>query len=81
MFNPPHSFPNSDPYDDLKKRMTQHMQENRVDNHILELLQNEFEKELSHQNIILSRSERARLFRDVAAVILQDVLSQVDDVR
>ena len=80
MFNPPNIYPNPGSYDDVLKRMTRRMQQNGVDNQILEILQQAFEKELQH-GIILSRPERNRLFQQVSKAILTDVLRKIDDVK
>ena len=69
MFNPPDSFPNSDSYDDLLKRMTRRVQANKVDDQILEMLQQVFERELGKENVTLSRPERIRLFQQVTESI------------
>ena len=54
--------------------MTRRVQQNKVDNQILEILQQVFEKELGQENIVLSRPERIRLFQQVTKAILTDVL-------
>jgi hypothetical protein len=55
MFN---SYQYSGSYDDLLKLMTRRAQQNEIDNQILEILKQFFEKELSKENMVLSRSER-----------------------
>ncbi len=81
MFNPPNPFQNSGSYIDLLKRMTQRMQQQKIDDRLLEILQQAFEKELDAENIVLSRPERARLFRQVTKAILTDMLGKLDDKR
>ena len=81
MFNPPSSYQNSGSFEEHVKRMTGHMQENQVDNQILEILQQAFEKELGRENIVRSRPERKRLFQEAAKAILTDVLGKIGGVK
>ena len=78
---PPTSFQNSGSYHDLLKRMTHQVQQNKVDDQILIILQQVFEKELGKENIVLSRPERVRLFRQVTKAVLTDMLGNLDDVK
>ena len=50
---PPKSFQNSGSYHDLLKRMTHQVQQNKVDDQIITILQQVFEKELGKENIVL----------------------------
>ena len=81
MFNQPNSYPNSGSYDDLLKRMTRRVQQNKVDDQILEILQQVFEKEFGKEHIVLSRPDRIRLFQQVAKAILNDVLGKIGDTK
>ena len=74
MFN---SYQYSGSYDDLLKLMTRRAQQNEVDNQILEILQQFFEKELGKEHMVLSRPERVRLFQQVKKAILADVLGKI----
>lgn len=74
---PPNPFQNSNSYQDLLKRMTHNVQQNKVDEQILIILQQVFEKELAKENIILSRPERTRLFQQITKVILTDMLEKI----
>ena len=78
MFN---SYQYSGTYDDLLKLMTRHAQQNEVDNQILEILQQFFEKELGKEHMVLSRPERVRLFQEVTKTILADVLGKFDSTK
>jgi hypothetical protein len=78
MFN---SYQYSGSYDDLLKLMTRRAQQNEIDNQILEILKQFFEKELSKENMVLSRSERVRLFQQVTKAILTDVFGKIDNVK
>ena len=74
MFN---SYQYSGSYDDLLKLMTRRAQQNEVDNQILEILQQFFEKELGKEHMALSRPERVHLFQQVTKAILTDVLGKI----
>lgn len=78
MFNPPHSFSPPGSYDEIFRRMTRRMQEDKVDLRLLESLAQDFERELERANVTLSRPERLRLFQQVSRVILTDALDKVD---
>jgi hypothetical protein len=77
--SPPHSFQNSGSYHDLLKRMTHQVQQNKVDDQLLIILEHVFEKELGKENIVLSRPERVRLFRQVTRAVLTDMLGKLED--
>jgi hypothetical protein len=79
MFNPPNPYQNSGSYLDLLKRMTQRVQQQKVDDRLLDILQQTFEKELDIGNIVLSRPERVRLFREVSKAILTNMLVKLGD--
>jgi hypothetical protein len=70
------SYPNHDA--DISKRMTQRLREGKIDQQILEILQQGFEEELGKERIILSRPEKARLFRQSIQAILTDLLTEID---
>jgi hypothetical protein len=78
MFN---SYQYSGSYDNLLKLMTRRAQQNEVDNQILEILQQFFEKESGKENMVLSRAERVRLFQQVTKVILADVVGKIDSTK
>ena len=77
MFNPPNSFPASGSYEDLLKRMTRRVKENKVEEQILQILQQVFETELGKEQIVLARPERVRLYQQLAAMILTDVQGKI----
>ena len=81
MANPPNFYQNPGSYDDILKQMTQRIQQKQVDNQIVEMLQQVFEKELTQGNLVLSRSERGRLFQQVSKTILRNVIRKIDDIR
>jgi hypothetical protein len=61
--------------------MTRRVRENKIDNQILGILQQVFEKEFGKENIVLSRPERIRLFQQVTKAILTDVLGRIGDTK
>jgi hypothetical protein len=61
--------------------ITQHAQQNEVDNQIIEILKHFFEKELSKESRPFSRFERTRLFQQVAKAILTDVFAKIDSTK
>jgi hypothetical protein len=75
MFN---SYQFSGSYNDLLKLMTQHAQQEGIDDQILDILKQFFEKEIGRENRPLSRPERIRLFQEVTKAILTDVLEKID---
>jgi hypothetical protein len=79
MFNPPNSLPDFSSYEDLQKRMIQRFREASVEEKILDILRTKYEKEFAQRNIILSRPERNRLFRDVVKTVLNDVLAKLGE--
>lgn len=79
MSNQPDFYPNPGSYDDILKRMTQRMRENKIDDQIFGILQQVFEKELSQGNLTLSRSDRVRLFQQITKAVLADVLGKIGD--
>ena len=78
MFN---SYQYSGSYDDLLKLMTQRAQQNEIDNQIIEILKQFFEKELGKENRPFSRPERTRLFQQVTKAILTDVFGKIDSIK
>jgi hypothetical protein len=79
MFNSPNSLPDFGSYEDIQKRMIQRVREANLDERILDILRTKYEEELAQRNIMLSRPERNRLFRDVAKAVLEDVLAKLGD--
>ena len=78
MLNPPNSYQNSGSYVDLLKRIAQRVPQVKVDDQILEIVQQVVEKGLDQQNIVLSRPERVRLFRQVTQAVLIELLAKLD---
>jgi len=57
--------------------MTQHVQQAKVEDQILEMVQQVVERELAQQKIVLSSPERVRLFRQITKVVLTDLLTKI----
>jgi len=70
--------PQPDAYSDLKKRVNQNMQSAQVNDQIFETVQNLFEKTLNSENIVLSRSEKDYLLRQILKSVLTDMLTKIN---
>ena len=81
MSNPPNSYPDPSSYLDLLKRITQQLQQKKVDEQILQIVQQAFEEVLDRTHIILSRPERVRLYQEVAKSILTVTLEKIDSAK
>ena len=81
MFNPPNSYPNPSSYFDLLKRITQLVQEKKIDQQILQIVQQAFEKELSSENVVLSRLEKTRLLQQVTRAVLTEAITKISDIK
>ena len=76
--NPPPSLSNS--FDDVLKRLLHRARQHKLDDQILTMLQQTFEKEFDKENVALSRPERVRLYQQVAKAILSDVAAKIDHI-
>lgn len=78
MLNPfdPQQDPRS--YTDLRKRMFQHLQYLKVYDQIFEVVKNAYEQALIRENVILSHSERMRLFSQILKMVLEDMLKKLN---
>ncbi len=74
----PNSNTNSDSSFDISKRIILRLKQGKMDNQLLEILHQVFEKELEQENMVLSRPERTRLFHQAAKAVLTDVLAKID---
>jgi hypothetical protein len=79
MFNSPDSMPDFGSYEDIQKKMIQRVRQANLDEKILDILRTKYEEELAQRNIMLSRPDRNRLFRDVVKATLNDVLTKLGD--
>lgn len=65
-------------YHNLKERMYKKVSGD-VNYQIRVMLQTAYENALNTENIVLSRPERNRLFRQIVRQILEDVINNLDD--
>lgn len=73
---PPKPDQNPGSYVDLLKRVTQRVGEKKVDEKILEILQQAFDEGYKEENMLLSRPERYILFKQVAKTVLEDIIGK-----
>lgn len=66
-------------YVNLKKRMLQHVKSSKIDDQIFQVVQNSFEEALRHENVVLSRLERTRLFSQILKAVLEDMVKKLDN--
>jgi hypothetical protein len=78
MLNPPNSFQSPGSFEEAVERMTRRVRQDEVDAQLFEILQQVFEKELGRENVVLSRPDRVRLFRELIKTVMNDVLSKLD---
>ena len=81
MFNSPNSYSNSDSYFDLLKRITQLVQKKKVEEQILQIVQQVFEKELNSANVVLTRPEKTRLLQQVTRTVLTEAIAKISDIK
>ena len=81
MFNSPNSYPNSSSYFDLLKRITQLVQKKKVEEQILQIVQQVFEEELNSANIVLTRPEKTRLLQQVTRTVLTEAIAKISDIK
>jgi hypothetical protein len=67
-----------DPSFDLLKQTYQSLEQEKVDDQLLEVLQQAFDKVLDQGHVLLSRPERKRLFHNASKLVLADVLAKLD---
>ena len=65
-------------YVDLRKRMFKHVQDQKVNDQIFEVVKNAYEKALSQENIVLSRPERMRMLSQIMKMVLEDMIKKID---
>ena len=58
--------------------MISHMQQDQIDDQVIRTLQQAFEKELVRENVMLSRPERVRLYRQASRSLLNEVLVKIE---
>ena len=75
MMQPP---PYGNSYDQVLARLRTQVREQNIEERILELLQNGFEKALAPESAVLARPERVRLFHTIAREVLNNVAERLD---
>ena len=65
-------------YHNLKERIYKRVSTNANDQ-ILVTLQNAYENALGLENVVLTRAERKRLFRQVTRLVLVDLINNLDE--
>lgn len=81
MTNTPDFFSPQDSYQNLLQRMTRKMREKNMVEEILQTMQRTFDNELAGENLVLSRPERVRLFKQAAKPILTEMLEKLDSMK
>ena len=79
MLNPFASQPDPGSYIDLRKRMFQRVQSLMVDDKIFEVVKNAYEHALIRENVILSRAERDRMLSQIMKMVLEDMLTKLNE--
>lgn len=81
MLNPfgPQREPGLSSYATLQKRTLQNVKAANVNDQIFQVVQNAFEEALRHENMILSRPERMKMFSQVLRAVLQEMLEKLDN--
>ena len=64
-----------DPYKQLKDRLHRRLKEQKLEDKIFEVIRDSYTMALQSENIILSRTERKRLLRDILKDELNDMLA------
>ena len=64
-------------YHNLQERMYKKVSAN-VNDQILGILQKAYENALYEENVVLTRPERKRLFKQITQLVLEDVLKKLD---
>jgi hypothetical protein len=75
---PPDTYSNPSPYLELVKRIKQQMQQKKVDEQLLQIIQQAFEKVFEDEHIILARPEKARLLKQVTKAVLAEASAKAD---
>ena len=79
MLNPFASQPDPGSYVDLRKRMFQHVQSLMVNDKIFQVVKNSFEHALIRENVVLSRAERDRMLSQIMKMVLEDMLTKLNE--
>lgn len=77
MLNPFDSEQGPGSYVELRKRMLRHVQDQKVNDQIFEIVKNAYEQALTRENIVLSRPERIRLLSQIMKLVLEDMAKRL----
>jgi hypothetical protein len=81
MLNPfgPQREPGLSSYANLQKRTLQKVKAANVNDQIFQVVQNAFEEALGHENLVLSRPERMRMFSQILRSVLEEMIQKLDN--
>jgi hypothetical protein len=65
-------------YENLKERMYKKVSAN-INEQILTITMKAYEDALYEENVVLSRPERKRLFSQIVKMVMEDMLTKIDD--
>jgi len=57
------------------------VQKKKVEEQILQIVQQVFEKELNSANVVLTRPEKARLLQQVTRTVLTEAITKISDIK
>ena len=77
MKNPFGDQPIPGSYHNLKERMYKKVS-GEVNDRIFEFFQNAYEKALNAENVVLSRTQRKRMFSQIVKMVMEDMLKKLD---
>ena len=78
MLNPFGSQPIPGSYLNLRKRMFRHVQDQKVNDQIFEVVRKAYEQALLQENVVLSRPERMRMLSQIMKMVLEDMVRKLD---
>lgn len=66
-------------YVNLRKRMFQHVQDQKVNDQIFEVVKQAYERALMQENVVLSRPERNRMLSQIMKMVLEEMTRKLDE--
>ena len=70
---------NTGSYVNLQRRIFQRVQSSGINDQIIESVRKSYEDAVNAEIIVLSRSEKRRLFSQVVKLVLEDMLKELDN--
>ena len=70
---------NTGSYVNLQRRIFQRVQSSGINDQIIESVRKSYEDAINAEIIVLSRSEKRRLFSQVVKLVLEDMLKELDN--